>query len=1359
MKLSKYIECSSSQKSTQQKSTQSIQNKKQKDSDRVKIEINDVYYTVSDRYTEHKMPIIHVHGRDKNRNKHHIEIDGFRPYFFIEESEFTGDKRNSLEKDNRILNIQHGYESIEGEPLAKVECELPYHVPKIKDIFNKTYEGDIQFYNRFLISNEIKKCLSVPKHYLVDESNEKISIDEIEAVDEKDWIDVDPKICILDLEVLTDGEGVPQYKSADKKVTAISLYNNYSQTVDSWVLVSERWGISLQELKKNTQNTRFFHNEKELLRDFNKYVSKQNFDLVSGWNSDGFDLPYLINRSLNLNIDSIRSWTRSDLEYITDDNIQNNIQYKLRDTKPFDMLKAYKKTQVHDLKSYSLEYVAKKEDVSEKLEHELSLDELYRQKPQEFIEYNRRDVIAVKEIEESVGIIDLFDNLRSVTGVLIEDSFYNKDLIDLYTLRKAYQKEIILPSRSKPDRSWYYGAYVFDPQGGKHENVVYPDLASLYPYTMWSLNMSPETAIGTKEDLKESEYTKQDCVWGYVDTRPIKFIEKGDTRDPYKNGEYKAIIQKKPDGSRKTVWSDTPQYEKFYYLKQEEKEGFITSILDELIDFKYEYKGTGMYPAVKRVLNCFTPDTDVLTPNGVKNITELEVGDEVYSFNKETNQVEIKPVVDTYNYPNYSGELIDIKTNSIDFRVTPNHRMLVEQNNPSTPRKNRYEFKEAQELEENPYTNYELPNQWNIKHGERIEEINLLDYYSGEYEIFIDLKNNINGHIFKSNIDIEDKNSIRRRKLDQYDITSGYIITKKDYENNKEYINSVSDKILIHKAKNHKWIPLKYNGDDFIELLSWYITEGNVYRSESKKYQNGNYITQTTQINISQKRDVSTKEYNNILSLFSGMDLYTSKETEKCISITSEILGDVLEDLCGSGSYNKKIPDLIFNTSKQQKKLFFNRMIDGDGNNRRDRYSTASEQLRDDFLRLCLHIGIQPKYTRYSGAWRIQISKNRNKNTLRMNRSSDRSKAENGVYCVTVKDNNSLLAGRNGKFQFVGQSYYGVFGYSTQYNSFRLFDWKLAETVTLSGRKVIQNTASKFIDELEKDGYEAELIGGDTDSCQTSIKDTDMETAVKISEEKLQYINDIWYDEFAKEEFGMDRHKFEVELEKYSRSFFMLGGTKKRYAEWVWWDEDDGNLKERNEDYISITGLEATRSDTANITQKAQKKVLEMILKNDLDTAKEKVYSYLEDLENGIRSGDIPLSDVGQRSGIGQPLSKYGSKDRTPQPIYRGAKYVNEFINNESIGEGDKPYKFYVEGINERYSLPKTYSSDTAEDGKPLDAVAVSDIENMKYFKVNFDKMIDKILKSPIEPILHQLSWNYGNAVNGVEQISMSDFL
>ncbi|MEF8782875.1 MAG: DNA polymerase domain-containing protein [Haloarculaceae archaeon] len=529
---------------------------------------------------------------------------------------------------------------------------------------------------------------------------------------------------------------------------------------------------------------------------------------------------------------------------------------------------------------------------------------------------------------------------------------------------------------------------------------------------------------------------------------------------------------------------------------RKEPDGVIREMVDELLSEREEKKSlrnehdpdTGEYEqydrqqaAVKVIMNCFTPDTEVLTPAGVRNIRDLEVGDEVYSLDPDTMEMEVKPVVETHAYPDYDGELVDIETSKIDFRVTPNHRMLVRKNETNGITEDGWKFVEAGELDS--ATNYELPHDWGGPDGDTLEAVDLTQYVD-DYEVWV--RQSVHIHTFAAEI------GYYPDKVLKNDIgEEGYVFGPDEFEEHREYIEEVAERTYIHAESGRKWIPRVYDGDDFLELLAWYITEGNVYTSETKEFGEKLRGSATT-VQIAQDAqalpDGGESDHSTIGQLLDrmGLDYYVD---DSCYQFTSRLFGNLLEVLCGADSFEKRIPDFVFELDERQKREFLDTLIAGDGDRQPNswRYTTSSDQLRDDVLRLCAHLGVTAHYNRNSGSWRIYGNEDA-KNTLRMHRSSERSQAEDGVYCVTVEDNHTLLAGRNGKFQFAGNSLYGVLGW----DRFRLYDKEMGAAVTATGREVIEYT-----DEVvQSEGYE--VVYGDSVTGDRPVVVRDPDGRVRI---------------------------------------------------------------------------------------------------------------------------------------------------------------------------------------------------------------------------------------------------------------------
>jgi DNA polymerase I len=557
-------------------------------------------------------PVVELFCRDEDGNRRQVNVSDYYPHFLVTEEEFVSNKEallsdtrvRKVKVDERLLSEDDALnasiegcdgapaETLEGRDLVRIFTVVPGDVADLRDDFEETWEADVFFTNRFLIDSGILSGVRVPEF---SGEVQEVSYEEIEAVaDESAVPDVRPRMLTVDIEVWSGGS-FPDTQEASKPVTAISAHDSYSgeyycgvlhpKVVEegdnhSWDSTDLSWelpdGVSGEQCQVEV-----YYQEEALLADFNKFVVSVDPDLMTGWNSSrneigsGFDYPYIINRC-----ELINEWSYQDLSYerghcFVDSRGAPHIDGR----EMFDMLQAYKKTQIHEKRSYGLGYIAEeelgygKEDVED-------LDEGWLHNPVEFMKYNIRDVEAVHKIEESKSVLKIYDHIRSITGATyseIADS--NIGIIDMLFLRRAKERGYALPTSERPDVQHYWGGYVFPPQSGKHKNVVYPDLSSLYPNLFRDMNASPETIIGDESDLYESEYSKSDCHTIYIDAR----------------------------SESKKKEADEPVRDELYVLKPDVKESFVREIVQELIDMKYEYKkdeySGEAYGAVKRITN------------------------------------------------------------------------------------------------------------------------------------------------------------------------------------------------------------------------------------------------------------------------------------------------------------------------------------------------------------------------------------------------------------------------------------------------------------------------------------------------------------------------------------------------------------------------------------------------------------------------------------------------------------------------------------------------------------------------------------------------------------------------------------
>ena len=1310
-------------------------------------------------------PVIELFCRDEKGRRRQIDVENYYPHFLVTESEFSAKKKELLsdgrvrkiEADERILSDQEKMngavepvaeppkETLDGRDLVKIYTVVPGDVGDLRENFEEHFEADVFFTNRFLIDSEITLGLRVPKGVST------VDFEDIEPIEGEDLPEIKPRLLTVDIEVWSGGS-FPDPEDPQKPVTAITAHDSFTDRYFCGVLhpdtVEQGWSHSWPDVEQiewelpegvdeNLCEVTVYHSEQSLLGSFIEFTKTVDPDLMTGWNSSrneigsGFDYPYIINRCERIN-----EFSYTELPYENGGiYVTNRGAPHIGGREMFDMLQAYKKTQIHEKRSYSLGAIAEeelgygKEDIED-------LDEGWLHNPVEFIRYNIRDTEAVHKIESEKSVLDIYDHVRSIAGATyseIADS--NIGIIDMLFLRRANENGYALPTSTKPDVQHYWGAYVFEPQAGKHENVVYPDLSSLYPNLFRDMNASPETIVGDEADLRQSDYSAKDCHTIYVDPR-----DESEKKD-----------------------ADEPERKKLYVLKPEVQESFVREIVGELIDMKYEYKkdeyADEAYDAAKRITNsCFTPDTEVMTPDGIKNITEVEVGDDVYSWNKETGDMEIKSVTETIEKPDYDGEIVHIENNNIDLKVTPDHRMIVKRPRHSTE----WETTDAGNL--NEWTHYETPNRWEMDHGGHIDEVDLAEFVDNSFTV------------------------------------------KDDY---------------ITAGNRHNEFDRYVDGDAFIELVGWFITEGSSYISNNNE-------SRGDSLHISQYKSVNEDVYSQIENTFEELELTHS--SGKCaIEVCGSVYPNILDEICGSGSENKKIPSFIFeDSSLEQKERLLEVLMMGDGDKRETpkRYSTKSKQLRDDVMKLLWEIGHKPRYMyddggEYNeGVWRINYttddSGDESKQSFRMHRDGSVETAENGVYCIQVEDNHTLVAGRNGKFTNIFNCY-GVMGDSVSYGKgFRLFDWRIAEAITLAGRDVIKHTADEFESRVQSMGYgDAEIIAGDTDSCvceipgadgsfdRSSLTKSEAESRVTESDildsseqpvdsalhetllaaiDAAEYV-DMTYDEFMSERFNIDDDNMAVEIESYSESAIFMD-AKKRYAQWVRWDEGD------YEDEIEVKGFELVRSDSARITGEVQQGVIDRILKED--SPEQAVSEYLQQEWHEVIEGDVDLERLGTPSAINNPLFDYGwsvtepedddedayVKYFTPQPHIRGARYAKNNIEGEDPSEGSKPLMFYTSGVTPNSDFPETYQYDdeytlnaphNKEDAnrremkeidREVDAIAVEDVRHLpEAINIDYEKMGTKTVRDPVEPIIKVMGWTFDNLTDKGQQTGLGNYM
>ena len=438
--------------------------------------------------------IIHIYGRDENKNFYHKEVKDFKPYFYVPASEDSSSFRT--ESVDKL--------GLDGEKVKKVYCNQPGEVRGVRERFNKTYEADVTYVNRYLI-------------------------------DKVDKIKDEPlRICFIDIETQIGTNKVPNVKDADMPITSICCYDSFLKKY-----ITFYWH---KDPKYNTTSSEAseygFTTEKKMIETFIRFVQGTNPDMFVAWYGDEFDFKYIINR-LGKDADKLARVNGSST---------SGFKAKIGGRSLFDMYWGYRRMIPGEKESFKLGYIGEIELGLKKIEYSGSLDELWKNDLRTFLDYNKRDVEILVGLEEKLGIIEYHNELRKIAKCTFDDTFQNSRIVDFYILNFTKDRYALPTTIGEEREDKVKGAYVVEPKVGLHENICVGDLKSLYPSISVSFNMSPETVsedgdIDIGNGIKFSSKTKGILPEVFLDLFKIRKMYK-EQRDKH---EYESSLYTKFD--------------------------------------------------------------------------------------------------------------------------------------------------------------------------------------------------------------------------------------------------------------------------------------------------------------------------------------------------------------------------------------------------------------------------------------------------------------------------------------------------------------------------------------------------------------------------------------------------------------------------------------------------------------------------------------------------------------------------------------------------------------------------------------------------------------------------------------------
>ncbi|MGH7744502.1 MAG: 3'-5' exonuclease, partial [Candidatus Dormibacteria bacterium] len=306
------------------------------------------------------------------------------------------------------------------------------------------------------------------------------------------------KTAIIDIEV-DSSDGFPDPAIADKVITAITLHVNDKFTA----LGCKEWQPS------EGSDIEYFHcdGELDLLTKFIGLWEESSPDIVTGWNINLFDIPYLVNRITKLmgaaSAYHLSPWNKITARTVAFGN-REFIAYDIMGVAILDYLELYKQAakwgSVKNQESYALDHIAEVEIEEHKLDYRAqgypTLNDLYNRNFSLYMEYNIHDVNLVHKIDNKLHLIDLALTLAYMNKVNFDDVFSQGRMWDAILYNRLHLYNVAIPpSKDSIKRVQFEGAYVKEPAPGRYRWLASFDLTSLYPHLIMMYNMSPETLV------------------------------------------------------------------------------------------------------------------------------------------------------------------------------------------------------------------------------------------------------------------------------------------------------------------------------------------------------------------------------------------------------------------------------------------------------------------------------------------------------------------------------------------------------------------------------------------------------------------------------------------------------------------------------------------------------------------------------------------------------------------------------------------------------------------------------------------------------------------------------------------------
>jgi len=418
-----------------------------------------------------------------------------------------------------------------------------------------------------------------------------------------------PKLQVSFYDIEVDFDPLRGYAPVDdpfNEITSITIYHQWLDMMITLAVRPKRYTESeANDIANKFDNTVVFETEEEMLEKFLDMI--EDSDVLCGWNSLLYDLPYIIGRIrqvlTNTELRKLSLWNELPTPKTIVRYGKENNTYDLVGRVHCDYMDLYKKYTQGERHSYALNAISEYELKDSKTPYTGTLDQLYNYDFEKFIEYNRKDVFLIHLLDMKLKFISLIMDIAHDTCTLVATCMGTVASTDQAIMNYAHEMGMIVPNKKRDtpkkeeddeipvvegeeEIQGIAGAHVAHPKVGLCDYLGIIDINSLYPSTIRALNMGLETIVGQLRPTYTKEFIKEKFK-----TKNMTYAKAWEGQ--FGSLEYQYVMERRPDCEMIIDWeadgsSDTASADEVYRMVFESGKKWMLSGNGTIFTYEYD---------------------------------------------------------------------------------------------------------------------------------------------------------------------------------------------------------------------------------------------------------------------------------------------------------------------------------------------------------------------------------------------------------------------------------------------------------------------------------------------------------------------------------------------------------------------------------------------------------------------------------------------------------------------------------------------------------------------------------------------------------------------------------------------------